>query len=694
MKHKPYGFIHLRSLIVGALALVLFSACLPTFAQQGQEGQQSPQTQPTWLKARTIALDQRLLILPIDNDGPRTRLTITVDGIVVHRLDVCLAASEEQTDWNSYLEMDEYLGKQAHLEIAASAEPAAVQGFQRIACSAAVSNAQPLYAETLRPQIRFSQKQGWNNDPNGLVYLNGTYHLFWQSNPVGLPWGNMYWGHATSSDFVHWTEQPLALRPWGTDTPLDKRAACMAVGQCFSGSANIWPESFQSQTFLDRVIKPLFGDNINPDDVRSKALFAMFTDTQAGESLAVSLDEGRTWKYAPTNPAIPHRGRDPKLVWYQPDASQPGFWVVALYHEKEAPTADNPNHIIQQIAFYRSDDLVSWTRTGEIDGFYECPELYCLPVDGNQNNKKWVLWAANGQYVVGQFDGKSFQPDDEFLTSKPSESQGNADSANANKSADGSWEVRKKGVFGARFYAAQCFSQLPNGRVVTIGWAQIPSDKPIEVKAADAAASNAASDGQTQVVSMPFNQTFTVPLELSLKSTPTGIRLFAQPIEELGSLRSQSVAVAAPLTKGQSGVGCDLDSQQADKPFEVLLTLKTTPNDPPRSKIALSIGANRLEYDYASGRLGGLAAGQIDPIYPDASGTLKIRVLMDRSMFDLTVQDGEFYQPVLRSDAGKSLSGQSIQVQRIFESGTDSKTSAESDKIDCQLDIWPLKSIW
>lgn len=612
---------------------------------------------------RTISLNNRLLVLPIDNDGPKSRLEIQVDGIVVHRLDICLAADEAQTDWNAYLEMDEYLGKEAQLTIPDQAEQSLRQGFDRIVCASAVANAQPLYAETLRPQLRFSQKQGWNNDPNGLVYLNGRYHLYWQSNPVGLPWGNMYWGHAVSSDLVHWTEQPLALHPWGAETPTDKRASSMARGQCFSGSANIWPKSFNSPTFLEQVIKPLFGCSTISEEARSNALFAMFTDTQAGESLAVSLDQGQTWKYAPTNPAIPHRGRDPKLIWFPPEETLPGYWIVAAYNEKENPTAENPNNIIQQITFYRSDDLISWTRTGEIDGFYECPELYQLPVDNDQKQKKWVLWAADGKYVVGQFDGKTFVPDPEFRA----------------ENAPG--QVLKKSVFGPRFYAAQCFSQLPNERVVTIGWAQIPT-KPVAVS---------ALAGQPRTVSMPFNQTFSVPLELSLRSTKTGTRLFAEPVEELNALRIDKQSRTGALN-GNQEQNLSLKSFGDGQLYDIQLTLKTSAlksalKSSGKDKIAIIVGKTQLEYDFSTGFMAGAAAGQSEPIFPDANGNLTIRLLVDRPMIDLSVQNGAFYQPILRTDGGEPI--EKITIKRIPNAN-----EPNTDAIEYLLDAYSLQSAW
>lgn len=227
------------------------------------------------------------------------------------------------------------------------------------------------YAETHRPQFHFSARSGWLNDPNGLVFHRGEYHLFFQHNPFGNNWGNMTWGHAVSPDLVHWQQLPNALEP-------DAR------GTMFSGSA-----------LVDWQGRAGFG---------KEALVAFYTAAGSGVSppapytqcLAGSSDGGRTWQKDPGNPILAERSpgnRDPKVFWYEPG----GHWVMVLY--------EGPNHdpAAQVISFFTSTDLRHWEFQSHVGGFYECPDLFEL--DG-----RWVLLGADGCYLLGDFDGRRFLP--------------------------------------------------------------------------------------------------------------------------------------------------------------------------------------------------------------------------------------------------------------------------------------------
>ena len=230
------------------------------------------------------------------------------------------------------------------------------------------------YKEFFRPQFHFSPKKGWTNDPNGLVYYDGVYHLFFQHNPFGVKWGNMTWGHAVSSDLVHWQQLDHAIHP-------DE------LGTIFSGSAAVDHEN--TGGFKDGEHEPLI---------------AMYTS--AGDpftqSIAYSTDSGRTWTKYANNPVIEHvvgKNRDPKLVWHAPSRK----WIVPLYL-----TAN-------EYGFFGSADLKKWELLSRytLQGASECPDLFPLAVDGKSNEKKWVFWGANGTYQVGSFDGERFSPETE-----------------------------------------------------------------------------------------------------------------------------------------------------------------------------------------------------------------------------------------------------------------------------------------
>lgn len=222
-----------------------------------------------------------------------------------------------------------------------------------------MSQATP-YDEPLRPQFHFTAKSGWLNDPNGLAYFKGEYHLFFQHNPFGTQWGNMTWGHAVSKDLVHWRQLDNALSP-------DE------LGTMFSGSAVV-AEFAQSDISI--------ATGPGSDRSARSALVCFYTaaggtnDASKGrpftQCLAYSHD-GRTFSKYPGNPVIPHieaENRDPKVIWHGPTKR----WVMALYLNES------------RFALYGSADLVTWSRLSNIElpGASECPDLFPLALDGDK----------------------------------------------------------------------------------------------------------------------------------------------------------------------------------------------------------------------------------------------------------------------------------------------------------------------
>nr|WP_302104898.1 glycoside hydrolase family 32 protein [Polycladomyces sp. WAk] len=273
------------------------------------------------------------------------------------------------------------------------------------------------YQEAYRPQYHFSPPKNWMNDPNGLVYYKGEYHLFYQYNPYGNQWGHMSWGHAVSKDLIRWRHLPVALKEDD-------------LGMIFSGSVVV--DKHDTSGF--------FGGK--------SGLVAIYTS--AGESqqqsIAYSKDDGRTWHKYKGNPVIPNPGlkdfRDPKVFW----DDQTGKWVMVL------AAGD-------RVMFYSSTNLRNWSYMSQFGadqgahgGVWECPELFQLPVEGHPGEKKWVLQVdinpggiaggSGGQYFVGEFDGKKFT-------------------------------TQQKGIkwvdFGKDFYATQTWSNTP-GRLIWVAW--------------------------------------------------------------------------------------------------------------------------------------------------------------------------------------------------------------------------------
>ncbi|MEI6518748.1 MAG: glycoside hydrolase family 32 protein [bacterium] len=263
------------------------------------------------------------------------------------------------------------------------------------------------YKEKYRPQFHFTARENWLNDPNGLVFYRGEYHLFFQHNPTGIEWGNMTWGHAVSDDMLNWRQLDNALLP-------------DSLGTMFSGSAVI--------------------DHHNTAGFGAGALVLIYTaaggtsDESNGQPftqcLAYSNDGRNFTKYAgnPVLGNIADGNRDPKVIWHEPTKN----WIMTLYLTGS------------DFAFYTSPNLKDWThlQTITVPGCDECPDFFPLTVDGDPAQVKWVWTAANARYLAGDFDGQLFTPD----------------------------ESEARPLAGDNYYAVQTFSEMPDGRRVQMAW--------------------------------------------------------------------------------------------------------------------------------------------------------------------------------------------------------------------------------
>ena len=280
------------------------------------------------------------------------------------------------------------------------------------------------YRERYRPQYHFTPAVNWMNDPNGMVYSDGEYHLFFQYNPFGNKWGHMSWGHAVSADLVHWTPLPVAI---------PEANGVMA----FSGSA-----------VVDRKNTSGFGRDGKPPLV---AIYTGHRATNQSQYIAYSNDRGRTWTVYDRNPVLDigrKDFRDPKVFWYEPQQR----WIMVLALPDQ-----------HKVSFYASPDLRQWTHlsdfgpAGAVGGVWECPDLFELPVDGDPKKTRWVLvvnlnpgfiYGGSGvQYFIGQFDGTR------FTAESPADTPLWAD-------------------YGKDFYAAVSWSGVPpeDGRRLWLGW--------------------------------------------------------------------------------------------------------------------------------------------------------------------------------------------------------------------------------
>jgi fructan beta-fructosidase len=407
-----------------------------------------------------------------------------------------------------------------------------------------IPGAADFYSEALRPQFHFSQMIGWNNDPNGMVYYDGEWHLYLQHNPYGWKWGNMHWGHAVSKDLVHWEQLPIAI--------YNKKRGDWA----FSGGACVDEHNTAGwQTGTEKVI------------------VASWTSTGRGECLAYSNDRGRTFTEYEGNPVIKHGGRDPKIIWYEPGK----HWVLAVFDVSEEDG--------RAIAFYSSKDLKKWKLESKLKGYFECAELFELPVDGDKENTRWVVFAADARYAIGDFDGKTFTPQHED----------------------------KHRVHYGNYYASQLFSNSPDGRRIQIGWARI------------------AMPG------MPFNQTFSFPHRLTLRTTADGIRMFAEPVKEIETLHKKKHTVGKTTLAPDRPANLEVSGQIFD--IRASFDIGTA------TAIGLDIGGNRINYDVKAGKLNG---ADLDPV----DGKVTIQVLVDRPMLEICGNRGRVYITSAREKKG------------------------------------------
>lgn len=316
---------------------------------------------------RQLTLEKRYLNLPVKTGGPKRQVRLEVPGEPAYAFEIELA--DGAPDWWAFIDVSAWKGKSATLQVDRLAETS--KGLAEVYQSEAIADAATLYREPLRAQFHFSSRRGWNNDPNGLVFYKGEYHLFYQHNPFGWNSANMHWGHAVSPDLVHWRELADALAP-------------DALGAMWSGSAVV---DWQNTSGLG-------GAGQAP-----MVLFYTAAGASFGQCLASSLD-GRHFSKFSGNPVvrqITHGNRDPKVFWHEPSHQ----WVMCLYVELNG---------VHTIHFLGSPNLKDWKVMSHTDGFFECPDFFELPV-GNGPERKWVLTAASSEYKVGTFDGHTFTPE-------------------------------------------------------------------------------------------------------------------------------------------------------------------------------------------------------------------------------------------------------------------------------------------
>ena len=362
-----------------------------------------------------INTNQRYLLLPVEEVMPDVRVSMIVNNKEVNVADVRLAVN--RVDYFVPLDLSDYAGKNILLKFKlGSNDP--IRGKLSAVCCKEMKLSDTFDTgnrEKFRPTYHFSPLYGWMNDPNGMVYKDGEYHLFYQHNPYGSKWGNMHWGHAISKDLINREHRPDAITP-------------DALGTIFSGSAVV--------------------DTDNTAGFGAGAIVAIYTqnsDRQV-QSIAYSTDNGRSFTKYENNPVLTSDARDfrdPKVFWHK----ETQRWIMLLA-------------VGQEMQIFSSSNLKDWAfessfgeGQGAHGGVWECPDLFELPVDGT-NEKKWVLLCnlnpggpfggSATQYFVGTFNGK------EFVNESPSKTK---------------WMD-----WGKDHYATVTWSDAPDNRRIAIAW--------------------------------------------------------------------------------------------------------------------------------------------------------------------------------------------------------------------------------
>jgi len=551
--------------------------CLIVFLTLGCALTAGPTTsRPAAETKRELVATARWLHFPVKTGAPKREVTVTSKGLSDYRFEIELADGD--ADWWAPLDLSRWRGRS--ITVSVNQLPDGSRALRSLRLSDDIIGKETLYREPLRPQFHFSARRGWNNDPNGLAFYSGEYHLFFQHNPYGWDWGNMHWGHATSRDLVHWQEHGDVLFP-------------DAMGPMFSGSAVV---DWQNSSGLGAGAKPPL------------VLIYTAAGSPTTQCLAYSVD-GRSFTKYNGNPAlkqITEGNRDPKVFWHEPTRR----WVMVLYVGFPGPAkAGGKQARRDTIHVLSSPDLKHWTLMSTTEGFYECPDLFELDVEDDPAVRKWVLTAANSDYMVGTFDGARFTPE----------------------------TGRLKGNLGRGFYAAQTFSDCPDDRRIQIGWLQSPSP------------------------GMPFNQAMTLPQALSLRSTSEGLRLARQPVEELNTLQLYSTR-RGPLRLKEG------DPNPFVNTGGELLELRADFEPGEASEVSFTVRGIPIVYDPGKGEL--TLNGQRAPA-PLRSGRQNLIVYADRTAFEIFADDGLVYvpMPVIPSSADTSVQvsakGGSVRFQTL-----------------------------
>jgi fructan beta-fructosidase len=512
-------------------------------------------------KTIKIKKGQRYLNFPVDPKVPVVTAGILLDGKLLDQFTISLS---DRPEFWTYFDVSLYAGKTLTVNIEKNTSEYE-KALSMIFSDDAYPGQDSVYQEKNRPQVHFTAQRGWLNDPNGLIYRDGEYHLYFQHNPYGWPWGNMHWGHAVSSDLLHWTQLQEAIYPVLTPGVINDAA--------FSGSAIVDLEN--TAGFRKNGIDPII---------------AFYTSTARGECIQLSYDKGRTFINYENNPVVKHagEGRDPKVFWYEPGK----HWVMVVWVAGRPRALSNGEQtLVREHSIFTSPDLKHWTYQSGVAGFFECPDLFELGVEGKPDVKKWVMYDATGKYIVGDFDGKKFNIEQHFTQYEHG---------------------------GGYFYAAQTYNHAPNNRRIQIGWGRDISHP-----------------------GMPFNQAMLFPTDLTLKMTEHGYRLCPTPLKEISTLHKNTQVIENRMVTKNNSVRV---TANRDAAMHVVAEFERG-----NAPIVVKIFGYEIRFDnewmLATIPPEGSEQRSIqEPVtYASTSPIFKLEAIVDKNILEIFINDGEVY---------------------------------------------------
>lgn len=534
-----------------------------------------------------ITGDSRYLLLPVQESNDDAAITVLVDGKPEKSINVRLAKSK--VDYYVPFDLTPFKGHDVLMNVITTQNRSNIREAKEDACwkNLVMSDTfDTANREKFRPLYHHTPLYGWMNDPNGMFYKDGVWHLYYQWNPYGSKWQNMTWGHSSSKDLVNWEHHPAAIEANG-------------LGAVFSGSSVV--------------------DTANTAGFGKDAVVSLYTSAGASQiqSLAHSSDNGETFEIYPGNPVITleSEARDPNMFWDEAI----GRWVLALAHALD-----------HEMLFFTSPDLKTWTLQsafgkgeGAQEGVWECPDLFRLKVDGS-DREKWVLvcninpggpfGGSATQYFVGDFDGSKFVAD-----------------------TDATGKIPTKWMdFGKDHYATVSWSDAPDGRRTLIGWmsnwqyaAEVPT---MQFRSANTlpreAALFTAPDGQLYMSSAP---------------SPELLALRGKPLVKVSAVSVGKKARSYQLPSSCEGaceIVFDIDAKKANT---VDIALSNAAGE--RVLMKYNVAEHTLSFDRTQSGIVDFSqdfpAVTVAPTF-ETDNKISLRIFIDRSSIEVFGSDGRF----------------------------------------------------